>query len=448
MLTRRRFLSGSCALGVAAVASPLVSSARTTGNPAHPGYRAIVCILLGGGNDSFNMLVPHGRRQYNAYQSMRGDLALERRELLELPVSDANGYRLALHPGMQELHELYSAGRAAIVTNVGTLSRPLNVRTAHASLPVEPMAHAAQLTQWQSCGPISSSTGWAGRIADLMQTDSGKHRRALNLSLSGNNILQIGDRTSPVQIESASRRCPQIPAGVDFQYLNNQLATQLESPASRNTSTRFARSQRYINDDTLRAIAEAPALPQEVSTLFADDPLSRQLADVTRIIAARSSTAGKRQIFFVQFDGWDHHHELLRNQAVMLPMLSGGLKSFHDALQALDVLDDVTTFTTSEFGRSLVSNGSGSDHGWGGNQIVMGGSVNGGKLLGDYPEISTDSPLHIGGGTIAPTTANEEYFAELALWLGLPPAGLLKVFPNLGALRKRGNSTQRLGLFT
>ena len=117
-------------------------------------------------------------------------------------------------------------------------------------------------------------------------------------------------------------------------------------------------------------------------------------------------------------------------------------------MQALDVLDDVTTFTTSEFGRSHVYNGSGSDHGWGGNQIVMGGSVNGGNLLGDYPEISTDSPLHIGGGTIAPTTANEEYFAELALWLGLPPAGLLKVFPNLGALRKRGNSTQRLGLFT
>ena len=131
----------------------------------------------------------------------------------------------------------------------------------------------------------------------------------------------------------------------------------------------------------------------------------------------------------------------------MLPMLSRGLKSFHDALQDLDALSDVTTITTSEFGRSLISNGNGSDHGWAGNQIVMGGAINGGQLLGEYPDLSADSPLHIGGGVIAPTTANDEYFAELALWLGLPPAGLRYVLPNLAALRARRKRLQRPALF-
>jgi uncharacterized protein (DUF1501 family) len=342
---------------------------------------------------------------------------------------------------MPELHELYAAGRAAIMTNVGTLSRPLNLRATHDSMPDEAMAHAAQLRQWQACGPASSTTGWAGRIADLMQADSSENGLAMNLSLSGANVLQLGGRTLSVQIESGYRKSPQVPVGVDFQYLNNQLAERHD------TWKRIASSQQVTNDNTLRAIADAPELSQEISMLFGDDPLSTRLADVSRLIAAREATSARRQIFFVQFDGWDHHHKLLQSQATMLPMLSKGLKSFHDALQTLGALDDVTTFTTSEFGRSLTSNGSGSDHGWAGNQVVMGGAVNGGRLLGDYPDLSADSPLHIGGGVIAPTTANDEYFAEFAHWLELPPAGLRYVLPNLAALRARKNRPQQLGLF-
>jgi uncharacterized protein (DUF1501 family) len=274
-----------------------------------------------------------------------------------------------------------------------------------------------------------------------MQADSSENGLAMNLSLSGANVLQLGGRTLSVQIESGYRKSPQVPVGVDFQYLNNQLAERHD------TWKRIASSQQVTNDNTLRAIADAPELSQEISMLFGDDPLSTRLADVSRLIAAREATSARRQIFFVQFDGWDHHHKLLQSQATMLPMLSKGLKSFHDALQTLGALDDVTTFTTSEFGRSLTSNGSGSDHGWAGNQVVMGGAVNGGRLLGDYPDLSADSPLHIGGGVIAPTTANDEYFAEFAHWLELPPAGLRYVLPNLAALRARKNRPQQLGLF-
>jgi uncharacterized protein (DUF1501 family) len=444
MLTRRRFLSGSCAFGIAAVASPLVSSASTT---EYPGYRAIVCILLGGGNDAFNMLVPHGKRQYEAYRSMRGDLALERQDLLELPGGRAGECRLALHPGMQELHELYANGQAAIMANVGTVGCPHSLRSARDSLPADPMAHTAQLRQWQTCGPIPSATGWAGRIADLMQHESSENNLAMNLSLSGANVLQTGQHTSPVQLESGNRRCPQIPVGVDFQYLNNQMAERLVGSAHSGERERSARSQRVAAENTRRTVDEAPALPHELSTLFDHDPLSQRLAEVARVIAAQNASTARRQIFFVQFDGWDHHHRLLESQASMLPMLSRGLKSFRDALKYLDALDDVTTITTSEFGRSLISNGSGSDHGWASNQIVMGGAINGGQLLGEYPDLSAESPFHIGEGVIAPTTANDEYFAELALWLGVPPAGLGYVLPNLAALRARRGRLQRPALF-
>jgi uncharacterized protein (DUF1501 family) len=263
----------------------------------------------------------------------------------------------------------------------------------------------------------------------------------MNLSMSGTNLLQSGTRTSPVTIDSGSTRCPHIPAGVDFQYLNNQLAERHDK------GRQISHSQRVTTANALRMITELPELSTEVSTLFGDDPLATRLANVARIIAARKTTLARRQIFFVQFDGWDHHHNLLQSQATMLPMLSRGLKSFHDALQSLDAVDDVTTFTTSEFGRSLISNGSGSDHGWAGNQIVMGGAVNGGRMLGDYPDLSPGSPLHLGDGIIAPTTANDEYFAELALWLGLPTAGLRYVLPNLVSLRAHRSRSTRLGLF-
>ncbi|MCB1731318.1 MAG: DUF1501 domain-containing protein, partial [Halieaceae bacterium] len=129
--------------------------------------------------------------------------------------------------------------------------------------------------------------------------------------------------------------------------------------------------------------------------------------------------------------GWDHHDDVLPNQAAMLPMVSAGLLEFRNALRELAILDAVTTFTTSDFGRTLTSNGKGSDHGWGGHHIIMGGSVNGGAFYGDYPEISPGNPLDLGRGIYAPTTSVDEYFAELARWFGVPASDLPRVLPNV-----------------
>jgi uncharacterized protein (DUF1501 family) len=194
-------------------------------------------------------------------------------------------------------------------------------------------------------------------------------------------------------------------------------------------------------------LADAPQLADILRTEFEADPFSQQLAEVARLIAMRDTLKSQRQVFFVSFNGWDHHHRLLDNQATMLPMLSQGLASFRDALDELGVFGDVTTFTVSEFGRSLTSNGSGSDHGWGGHQIVMGGSVSGGKVYGHYPDLSPRSPQHIGNGVYAPTTSNEEYFTEFATWLGVPASQLYYVFPNLAVLQSSLRGKAPLGLF-
>ncbi|MEM7333448.1 MAG: DUF1501 domain-containing protein, partial [Chloroflexota bacterium] len=168
------------------------------------------------------------------------------------------------------------------------------------------------------------------------------------------------------------------------------------------------------------------------STPFDDNDFSNNLAMIARSISARQAMGFKRQTYFVLFGGWDHHDEVLDNQMAMLSVVSKGLKSFQDALIELGVYDNVTTFTASDFGRTLTSNGQGSDHAWGGNHMVMGGAVNGNKLYGEYPALYEDNPLDTGRGRLIPTTSCDEYFGEMALWFGVDPSELSTVFPNIG----------------
>ena len=179
---------------------------------------------------------------------------------------------------------------------------------------------------------------------------------------------------------------------------------------------------------------------------FRPDPYSQSLRQIARVIAARDALGACRQTFFVQVGGWDHHDEVLDNQANMLPAISRGLKEFRDALIEIGVYNDVTTFTTSDFGRTLTSNGKGSDHGWGGHHLVMGGSVTGAQLIGTYPLLSMNSPLDVGRGIYIPTTSVDEYFAELALWFGVAATDLDGVLPNVRAFYAPESGTPPPGL--
>ena len=442
MMTRRGFLSHSCSLGIASatVASTMLQLgfARTAAAQAAPGYKALVCILLAGGNDSYNMLVPTDNDQYGEYNSIRADLALPQNELLTLPGTTANGRSYGVHPGMPELQSLFANGDAAMIANVGTLLEAFDaaaVEAGTAKLPLGLYSHADQIAQWQTAVPNGRvAQGWGGRIADLMQDVNLQNGVSMNISLSGSNVFQSGNQVGEYSIDSTGDGAPGINAyddGTEFGAFKKRMVDELLSVQQQHIFRREYSRRLRGAIDAQAVFVDALQTSPNLTTEFSPHYFSQALRQIARVIGARDALGATRQTFFVTVGGWDHHDDVLDNQAAMLPAVSQGLQEFRNALVELGVFDEVTTFTTSDFGRTLTSNGKGSDHGWGGHHIVMGGSVNGGSIYGDYPILSATNPLDVGRGIYAPTTSVDEYFAELARWFGVPPSDLDQVLPNV-----------------
>ena len=448
--TRRRFLLdlGCASVGSTTLFSSLVhlgavssASAQSTksagGTVGDDEYRALVCILLAGGNDSFNMLVPTGSSEYGNYAAVRGDLALAQSALLPLGSSGVPGRSFGLHPGMPEVQALYDQGDLAFVANVGTLVEPVTLSTyeaGSASLPLGLFSHSDQIAQWQTALPDQRSvTGWGGRLADVLSELNGSQQISMNISVAGSNLFQNGSQTVEFSVSPAGGAVTI--DGYEGDSVLDQLRTvgidSLMNDRYKNLfETAYADKVRSAIDGNKlfeQALGAAPVL----TTQFSAAPLSQSLRMVAQTIAAREQLDMKRQTFFVLLGGWDHHDETLGNQADMLPLVSQALDQLYAATVEMGVEDQVTTFTISDFGRTLTSNGRGSDHAWGGNQIVMGKAVKGGQIYGDYPSLYAGNPLDVGRGRLIPTTAVDEYFCELALWAGVDASQLDLVLPNL-----------------
>jgi uncharacterized protein (DUF1501 family) len=442
MLTRRGLLQRGLLLGGASTGLGsllqlgLVRHAAAQG--AASDYRALVCVLLAGGNDSFNMLVPWDTSTYAGYANMRSDLALPRSTLRPLAGTDATGRAYAVHPGMPGLQRLFNDGDAALINNVGALVAPLDsaaIAAGNWPTPLGLFSHADQIQQWQTAvSDARIAQGWGGRIADLMQGASPANGLAMNISLSGNNVFQSGSATTPYSITTDDQGAKSLngytedsPGGrFTRAVVDDLLASSQQQLLRREYGNRFADALA-----TQQAVSSALSGAQPLTTGFAADPFGQAMRQIARMISVRDQFGSSRQTFFVTVGGWDHHDGLLENQAAMLPMIDAGLLAFRDALAELGALPMVTTFTTSDFARTLTSNGKGSDHGWGGQHIVMGGAVNGGQFYGDYPDIHPDNPLDVGRGVYVPTTATDLYFAELARWFGVGDSDLTEVLPNL-----------------
>ena len=339
---------------------------------------------------------------------------------------------------MPDVLEMYSTNELAVIANVGTLLEPVDaagVENGSARVPLGLFSHADQIKQWQtSVSNTRGGIGWAGAIADITDT-SVINGISMNISLSGSNVFQRGRTSSPYAIHSGGDGAQAIYAygGAPRSYgaFRKQMIDNVFAVEHQNTlRSEYARLQRGSLESQRNFVAAIRTSP-ELQTSFSDHYFSRGLRQIARVISAREAFGASRQTFFIQVGGWDHHDEVLDNQARMLPWINDGLLEFRNALVELGVFDDVTTFTISDFARTLTSNGKGSDHGWGGHQFVMGGSVRGGTVYGNYPELSVDSPLDVGRGVYVPTTATEEYFAELALWFGVTPGDLDLILPNV-----------------
>ena len=442
-LNRRDFLRTSGAAALMA-ATPGITYSQVVGGPGpFTDYRALVCVFLFGGNDSYNMLIPNTVDEYAQYAAARQNLALLQADLLPISPASSPGPDFGLHPAMARIHTLFEAGHAAFVTNVGPLVEPTTkdqYYNGSVALPPQLFSHNDQQDQWTSLrGNVPSKTGWAGRMADLIRDGVAGQQMATNASLAGANLFQSADETvayvmgpnGPLPYTGFSTTPGDILNEQRLAFLR-VVDAQYDSVYERG----FAEVQRRAIDaaDTVSAAIEGGP---PINTVFPQSQLGTQLRTVARLIAAQDELQMQRQVFFVATGGFDSHDDQNQNQPGLLGGVSDAIAAFHEATTELNMADIVTTFTQSDFGRTLTSNGDGTDHAWGGNQLVVGGAVNGGDLYGNYPLLQIGGPEDVGGGRMIPSTSADQYAATLAKWFGIPDADLDVVAPNIGNFAQR-----------
>lgn len=440
-MKRREFLTCSiqAAVGGASLSATLgqLSLVNAMVPPASD-YRALVCVFLFGGNDSYNMVVPASGLEYQAYASARQTLAVAPEDLVPIAPLTTPG-TFGFHPAAPELANLFDIGRLAVVANVGALVEP-TTRTSFQSgavaLPQQLFSHNDQQRYWQSLDTTAlRPTGWAGRMADLLEGINGQAQLSMNITIAGSNLWQTGAATIPYSISAGGVRAL---TGLDLEANGAQERRRAEafhallagSPTSIFSQEFAAVQQRSI--DLANLVGDVVAQVPPLATQFpVGNSLAASLAMVARLIAARDALGMNRQTFFVSLGGWDTHGDQLGRHPTLISTLSQALNVFQQGLEELGVSDLVTTFTASDFGRTLTSNGDGSDHGWGGHQLVLGGAVNGREIYGAMPVIEIDGPQDSGQGRIIPTTAIDQMGATIASWYGLGTSDLDEVFPNL-----------------
>ena len=440
-IARRAFLRRAGQLGLAGVATPWALNLAAIGEAAAftaTDYKAIVCVFLYGGNDYGNTLVPFDNANYAKYAAIRTGIATPQASLAATVLAPATplpgGMQLALAPELAPLKAIFDAGRMAVQLNVGPLVQPTTLAQYNAkSVPLPPklFSHNDQQSVWQSSQPEGSVLGWGGRMGDLALSSNGKATFTC-VSVTGNAVYLAGQSAQAYQVSSGG--------AVPINGLKNGVygsavcATALNSLITQASSNYM---ESAYSQTTQRSIAAEGTVTQATSgvTLATPfntaNPLAMQLQMVAKMIAGRSSLDVKRQVFMVSLGGFDTHDFLPQNHPVLLGQVAEALKSFYDATKELGIDDKVTAFTASDFGRTLASNGDGSDHGWGSHHFVVGGAVNGKKYYGTAPAIAVNGTDDVGQGRLLPTTSVDQFAATLASWFGVSGSELELVVPNI-----------------
>jgi uncharacterized protein (DUF1501 family) len=488
--TRRDFLkkTGGCALGMVSLATQMqylgtmnamAQSVIDSQPEGGENYKALVLLFWSGGNDGNNMVIPNHNdpsvSTYANYASARSTqgLALAQNTLLPIAVprlrdSQNQPLTYGLHPSLgpgatgainNGIHELYGLGKLAVVTNVGTLVQPLTkTQYSNSSFkkPYQLFSHSDQVTQSQtSVSNTQAFTGWGGRISDKMTLGQNPNGLVpMITSISGAQLFTAGQTTLPLAIANAGTSLAGVlnPAGFGSTPTGSNLArlNAFNALRSQDLSSNYIAAASHVTDLAMQANTSLQAF-QEVTVTFPNTSIGLQLKQVARLIKKRLDLNINRQIFYVQIGGFDHHTDELTGQVSLFSQFSQAMRSFYDEMVTQGVSNDVTTFTLSDFGRTLLPSGTGgsvgSDHAWGNHMFVMGGSVLGGDFYGSKRPDGTGNyfpTLTLGGsddtdtgtaprGRWIPTTSVDQYASVFARWFGLPQdtPTLNAVFPNL-----------------
>ncbi len=459
--SRRAFLKRSGQLALTGTALPLALNLAAIGEAAAfdaTDYKALVCVFMYGGNDYANTVVTYDNPSYNLYSTVRsggagqtaGGIALARADLAATLLNPAvvpadvlgQARQYALHPSMTGLAGLFNTGRAAVQLNVGPLVVPMT-RVQYSSsnrvlnpLPPQLFSHNDQQSIWQSSSPEGSTVGWGGNIGDLALAGN-SNATFTCMSVAGNAVFLSGDTALQYQVSTggAIKITPATSAVYGSSAVSSALNGLIRQTSTQKLENEYNRvTQRALNAEA--SVTAALALPPP-TTLFAADSLSQQLKMVARLIKGQASLGAKRQVFFVSLGGFDLHDNLIAQQPTLMDRVSSAMTAFYNATVEMGVANKVTAFTASDFGRTLASNGDGSDHGWGSHHLVVGGAVKGNAFYGTPPPVSVASTAapadqwHVGQGRLLPSTSVDQYAATLAKWFGVADSELPGILPNI-----------------
>ena len=460
--SRRAFLKRSGQLALTGTALPLALNLAAIGEAAAfdaTDYKALVCVFMYGGNDYANTVVTYDNPSYNLYSTVRGGgagqtaggIALARADLAATLLNptvvpaDVLGQarQYALHPSMTGLAGLFNTGHAAVQLNVGPLVVPMT-RVQYSSgnrvlnpLPPQLFSHNDQQSIWQSSSPEGSTVGWGGNMGDLALAGN-SNATFTCMSVAGNAVFLSGDTALQYQVSTggAIKITPATSAVYGSSAVSSALNGLIRQASAQKLENEYNRvTQRALNAEA--SVTAALTLPPP-TTVFATDGLSQQLKMVARLIKGQASLGAKRQVFFVSLGGFDLHDNLIAQQPTLMDRVSSAMAAFYNATVELGVANKVTAFTASDFGRTLASNGDGSDHGWGSHHLVVGGAVKGNAFYGTPPPVSVTSTAapadqwHVGQGRLLPSTSVDQYAATLAKWFGVADGELPGILPNIG----------------
>ncbi len=499
-MDRRRFLRMGGALSGLGAVSPFAMQLAAAGSVAAasaPDYKALVCIFLYGGNDSNNMVVPTDQDSYNRYWQARftGDQPIAlmpvgttktaigqvspvtgRTVTIEMPEAwggllpiepktanpvpagtSATARTFGLHPMMGPAQALFNIGRLGVMANVGTLIHPTTRADFenNNNLPANLFSHNDQSNMWQSGGIEGTDVGWGGKMADMIVGGNGQNSLFTAITTQGNTVFLSGENTLQFPINVYGNPAQEIDGTTGWLYGSDVPSAELKKVIQDQGSTSwFANDHAHVVARALSStdiintafqgplpagLQATPAYINPFTTQTSDSNFIRQMHAVAQMVAAGPGLGLKRQVFFVAQGGYDTHTFQNQTQPLLMAELSQGLRHLDQALSnvgGIDMRGNVTAFTASDFSRTYSTNGDGTDHAWGGHQLIWGGAVKGKDMYGQFPTVGIDKAgfhnPNISDSAMIPTTSVDQYAATMGRWFGVGDSDLHAIFPNLG----------------